>query len=542
MADFIITNISPLHKDATENPYESECGIVTGIQTNDAPVKMLLRLIARNRSDNPAKILSVTTKEAKEAFACFQDVIKKFSADDNILEPQFQEIDADEEHFASAIQKIISAVPRDAVVYIDTTGGFRNSSYLLTAVVRILEYSGIQVKKAVYSNHHSNPKTIIDVTDHYRLFDLINAANSFTSFGNSTELERFFQKKNNPRIQRVVAAMKEFSEAVAMCRTVGLDRILAEMNESLSSMGATEPHTEDEVLFSSISGLIRQKFGIPSPGSKIEYPEIIRWCLNNQMIQQAVTIYIEKIPAFLLEKQYFTVSETIRAHAEANRGVYDFAYRVLYIEFMQMQSPIAFYLQHSTVALRRAIADAASPAELPEEYLSVMHPMIRQSMNRIIGLKNLLYNEDGKRRANANDALPPELEQLKDKLAVSAADFLNQLRNLKPHEYHYLEAEARPDTPVYRSLQLNTIENLKAILETQTDCQVLRKIPDMQQILRDYYYIKEYLRNVINHAGSVPSVSEENAAYFRAHGYRTNENMSLAEASSILEEALVHLI
>ena len=64
----------------------------------------------------------------------------------------------------------------------------------------------------------------------------------------------------------------------------------------------------------------------------------------------------------------------------------------------------------------------------------------------------------------------------------------------------------------------------------------------MQQILRDYYYIKEYLRNVINHAGSVPSDSEENAAYFRAHGYRTDENMSLAEASSILTEALVHLI
>lgn len=227
------------------------------------------------------------------------------------------------------MQRIVRQIPPRAEVYIDTTESFRNASYILLAVVRILEYSGIHCVKAVYSNYHASPRRIEDVTNAYRLFDLINAANSFTAFGNSTELERFFREKDTPRIRRVVAAMKDFSKAVAMCRTSGLDGILAEMNESLSEIDAMEPRTEEEVLFCSISGLIRQKFGIPSPGGKIEYPEIIRWCLSNQMIQQAVTIYIEKIPAYLLEKRYFTVSEAIRAHAEANRGVYDFAYHVL---------------------------------------------------------------------------------------------------------------------------------------------------------------------------------------------------------------------
>ena len=476
MDRIIITNLSMIKEGAEELPYESDCGTVTGAQTNDAPVKARLLEAVQIAPRSPVTVLAVTTAEAQTAFTRLSGVLQAFAAERNISTPVLVRADITGHQLADAVLRIVQQIPPHAEVYIDTTGSFRSASYILLAVVRILEYSGIHCIKAVYSNYHTDPRRIEDVTNSYRLFDLINAANSFAAFGNSAELERFFWEKNNPRIQRVVAAMREFSEAVAMCRTVGLDHILAEMNECLSSMDAMEPHTEDEVLFSSISGLIRQKFGITSPGSKIEYPEIIRWCLNNQMIQQAVTIYIEKIPAFLLEKQYFTVSETIRMHAEANRGVYDFAYHVLYKEFMQMQSPIAFLLQHSTVALRRAIADAASPAELPEEYLSAMHPMIRLSMNRIIGLKNLLYNENGKRRANANDVLPPELERLKDKLAVSAADFLNQLRNLKPHEYHYLEAEVYPNAPVYRSLQLNTIENLEAILETQTDCQVLHII------------------------------------------------------------------
>ena len=285
-------------------------------------------------------------------------------AERSIPPPLLTRADITGHSLADAVQRIVRQIPPRAEVYIDTTGSFRNASYILLAVVRILEYSGIHCVKAVYSNYHASPRRIEDVTNAYRLFDLINAANSFTAFGNSTELERFFREKDNPRIRRVVTAMKDFSKAVAMCRTSGLDGILAEMNESLSEIDAMEPRTEEEVLFCSISGLIRQKFGIPSPGGKIEYPEIIRWCLSNQMIQQAVTIYIEKIPAYLLEKRYFTVSEAIRAHAEANRGVYDFAYHVLYKEFMQMQSPIAFFLQHSTAAQRRAVADAASSASI----------------------------------------------------------------------------------------------------------------------------------------------------------------------------------
>ncbi len=542
MKRVIITNLSILREGAPDLPYESECGTVVGAQTNDAPVKALLLEAAQSAPHSPVTVIAVTTAEAQTAFTRLGELLQAFAEKLSLPPPVLLRADITGHSLADAVQRIVRQIPPHAEVCIDTTGSFRNASYILLAVVRILEYSGIHCVKAVYSNYHAEPRHIEDVTNAYRLFDLINAANSFTAFGNSTELERFFREKDTPGIQRVVAAMKEFSEAVAMCRTAGLDRILAEMNESLAAMDAMTPTTEEEALFCSISGLIRQKFGIPSACGKIEYPEIIRWCLSNQMIQQAVTIYIEKIPAFLMEKQYFTVSEAICTRAEEKRGVYDFAYHVLYKEFMQMQSPIAFFLQHLTAAQRRAVAAAASPAELPEEFLSALHPTIRLSLNRIIRLKNRLFGEDGKRRADANDALPPELSRLKGKLAANAPDFLNQLQNLQPQEYHYLEAEARPDAPVYRSLQLNTIENLEAILGTQTDCQVLRRIPDMQRILRDYYYVKEYLRNVINHAGSAPSDSEENAAYFRAHGYCTDENMRLAAASSVLTEALEHLI
>ena len=298
------------------------------IQPVNAPAERL-PLLLEAAQGAPVTVIAVTTAEAQPAFTRLSRVLAAFAAERSIPPPLLTRADITGHSLADAVQRIVRQIPPRAEVYIDTTGSFRNASYILLAVVRILEYSGIHCVKAVYSNYHASPRRIEDVTNAYRLFDLINAANSFTAFGNSTELERFFREKDNPRIRRVVAAMKDFSKTVAMCRTSGLDGILAEMNESLSEIDAMEPRTEEEVLFCSISGLIRQKFGIPSPGGKIEYPEIIRRCLSNQMIQQAVTIYIEKAPAYLLEKRYFTVSEAIRAHAEANRGVYDFAYHAL---------------------------------------------------------------------------------------------------------------------------------------------------------------------------------------------------------------------
>ena len=168
MPNYIIASISTMLNEGKVYEYSSDTGIVTGKQTNEAPLKALIREIALSSSE-PTTIIAVVTKEAQNEFDNLKKEIRSFAQEEGIAAPGFEPVPVNADHFVSSIQRIIDFIPENGAVYVDTTGGFRNSAYLLMVVVRMLEYSGIEVKKAVYSNY--NKKKVIDVTETYRLFE-----------------------------------------------------------------------------------------------------------------------------------------------------------------------------------------------------------------------------------------------------------------------------------------------------------------------------------------------------------------------------------
>ena len=556
MPYYIITNISRFNKNAKEEPYETECGTVSGIQTNDAPVKLLLSLIAKESGGESAKIAAVVTAEAQETYQHFKNVIVSFAKQNSIPEPELIEVHADADRFASAVQQIISMIPAHANVYIDTTGGFRNSSYLLTAVVRILEYSGITLRKAVYSNYFSNPKKVLDVTNNYRLFNLINAANSFTSFGNASELAEFFQDKGTPEIRRVIDAMKAFSDAVALCRTSKLGLILNELNESLNAMQFAEEDEESAILFKSISGKIRSKFGIDDPDAEIGYPEIIRWCLDNQMIQQAVTIYTEKIPEYLFKNQYFQVSDDEYMRVEKSKKTYDeMHYALLYTGLMQIQpffasasTPIARFLKQTDPRTFKDIAETENTAMLLKRRPLLEGQIDKQTkagLRNIYRIKRALYDENGDRRSEteiqSNMEKNPDLADIMQRFKAKKAEgFLNDCKQLGQQEYELLQGDYQNDIVLYAEPHLNNITYLEDALKEHTEYSIA-DTGAMKQILADYYFIKNFLRNAFNHASDKQERTQEEKDYFAQQGYPTGTDLTLEDIIGIMDQALRNL-
>ena len=331
MANIIITNISTLSNDPKLWQYSSDLGIIDGVNTNEAPVKYLIRYIAKN-NQKIDKIIAVTTNEAEPALDALKASLKCFP----ISTPEPFMIKFKENKFAETIREVSNEFNSGDHVFIDTTGGFRNSSYFLMCVARILEYSGTDLIKAVYSKFEKdNPDNnrIIDVTDLYNMYDLINAVDAFTNYGNSHGLEQYFKDTDEPAVKEVISAMNAFSDMISLCRTSELSGILSKLNSSLDKLSKTDTDKADIILLKTLIPAVREKFYMKN--KRIEYPDIVRWCLDNRFIQQAVTIYVERMPEYFFSKNYITISDKMsdKIKTEKANSHFDINYEMFYNYF-----------------------------------------------------------------------------------------------------------------------------------------------------------------------------------------------------------------
>lgn len=576
MSNIILTNISRIKKGAPFGNYHTDdMGIIRGRYTNEAPVKYLLNSIYKGAFGADCTIIAVTTPEAQEAFIAFRRTIRRYCQRNNYSNLSIESIIYDK-NFGTVIAEIINRVKKKDRVYIDTTGGFRDSVYILMASVRIMEYSGVKLEKAVYSvlnnfkppkkNPNDAPKApkrkpnkpnrIDDITDTYNMFNLINAANSFTSLGNSQELASFFSECNNADIKGAIDVMNRFSDEVTLCRTSKLDSLISELNEILINIQNLNTDVETEILFKSISSVIREKFGVRA-GEKIDYLDVITWCLDNRMIQQAVTIYVEKIPEFLF-------STKVLLYNPANVSVtsfpktFDIYYNLLYNGFLKLTTSITLSQYPIGNLLLRLKKD--NPIVYKEictinsiNDLSIKDQLTtdeRRGILNLIRVKNVVFFEPNVRRTAEEIERKKQNTKLRDfantdifdSTATNTEAFVNRL--LQRKEYIcLLQGEFTRYTPkVWGVADVNVIEHLECVLSENKDMySVSSKINphDMKEVLRHLIYVKRYIRNALNHASEESRIADEYDEYFSGMDFNVvAAELSITEIESVIRKAV----
>lgn len=575
MSNIILTNISRIRKGAPFGNYHTDdMGIIRGRYTNEAPVKYLLNSIYKGTSGSDCTIIAVTTPEAQEAFIAFRKTIRRYCKRNNYLNLSIDSITYDE-NFGTVIAEIINKVTKGDRVYIDTTGGFRDAVYILMAAVRIMEYSGIRLEKAVYSvlNNVRLPKKsqvgapqeckakprkvnrIDDITDTYNMFNLINAANSFSSLGNSKELASFFSECSNSDIKRAIDVMNRFSDEVTLCRTSKLDSLISELNEILINIQNLHTDVETEILFKSISGVIREKFGVRA-GEKIDYLDVITWCLDNRMIQQAVTIYVEKMPEFLFSTKALSYNPA-NVNVASFPKTFDIYYNLLYNGFLKLttsitlsQYPIGNLLLrlkkdnpvvYKEICIVNNINDLSIKAQLSSDE--------RRGILNLIRVKNALFSEPNVRRMAEEIESKKQNTKLRDfvdtdifeNMATNTEAFVNGL--LQKKEYIcLLQGEFTPYTPnVWSVADINVVEHLERVLSENKDMYSLgSKINpnDMKEVLSRLIYVKRYVRNALNHASEESRIADEYDEYFSEMGFNVSAELSVTEIESVIRKAV----
>lgn len=266
-------------------------GTVSGVQTCEAPLRYLLGTFPP-----VSEVLCIVTPVGRKTVSAVEQIVKAASPATAVTEIPF----ADGEDFSSGpLTRIMGEVARGDEILLELTGGLRDAVMQLLLTSRALSFSGIPTAGAVYSNFGT--REIVDCFDLIGLFDLLGGMQELASFGSVKALRDYYARRSgrSPEITALLDAMEKLHEDITLCRTGKIDQRIAAFNKAVD--GAENC---SDRLMAALIPAFRAKFG-----RKLNVPSLIRWCINSDMLQQALTLYRERIPGYLLERSILSVKE-----------------------------------------------------------------------------------------------------------------------------------------------------------------------------------------------------------------------------------------
>ena len=266
------------------------------------------------------------------------------------------------------------------------------------------------------------------------MFDLVGGMQEMSSFGNVRTLRKYFgAEPQDERIGELLDALEALNEAITLCRTSKVSGCLERFIHAVNEVKSCDNPLVRQLTPAFDSIFRERKFKIRS---------LIRWCLERDMYQQAVTLYIECIPTEIF--------------------------------------------------------------------------------------KNIVQKKQ------ENHLFNPKYD---DKTRFSDADeFFCYLLNASRY------TSASKGSSDQYAMQVYTIENLETCFPSAPfELKPGYKIHKLQNIARDYLYIK-LLRNMINHAQTTGTESTEQAVeYLKGCGYCSPDAVDLKTLRTVMEIALNNL-
>ena len=206
-------------------------------------------------------------------------------------------------------------------VYVDYTSGLRDTSLMMTTIIRFLEFSGHSCEKIVYSNYFDSPKRIVDIHFIYDMFQMINGTSEFISYGSAKQLMHLFENADvSSSARELVKALGVFSETIRLNKVGDVDDAVKKVVNCISDFSESDEGQKlyDELLRYLLptiknklyidTGVVDESrdrliIRLPSGEEQVHYPTLIRWCVDNDLLQQALTLYVEKMPIFYFQKR-----------------------------------------------------------------------------------------------------------------------------------------------------------------------------------------------------------------------------------------------
>lgn len=216
-----------------------------------------------------------------------------------------------------AIYKVLQHINSDDHLYIDMTGGMRDTAMLLITTARYLrDIRQIDTPQVLYAEtvtpYNVKPSQYAprDCNQLYKLFDLISATDEFFSTGSARKLQKYFAETSDPDVQELLKRINTFSSDLALSRTGKIKKDLQNLRKVLNAIKVPqdEPSSINDLFFN----LLKERFDDEFSGSKDKdsssrvrkeelFPYQIEWCVKHNLYQQALTLLAENMPQFVCD-------------------------------------------------------------------------------------------------------------------------------------------------------------------------------------------------------------------------------------------------
>lgn len=382
-------------------------------------------------------------------------------------------------------------------LWIDTQGGFRDVVMVFTAIISLLREQGIE-PKGIYSirfhrdSTKENPCPIIEQTKKYAIFKFVSAMQEFMDFGKATGFKEYYGEESE-----FVRVVDNIAGAIQMCQPQKFEESLRKFAEYLNS----GRYKNDDLYLQNFVGFMKRDYGVllEEPDNIIEQ---IRWCVRKEFYQQAITIYIERMPKYY--NDHGIVKLNVDSERKTIRG------KNLYAD--------AFYETIFDEMLRDADDMLRDADDALNNILNGLAEMLREengkntSVNKVQKIKQFLDREletNGlpQNVHNAIDRLMKEIDERFDcegerkhpegARETNVRGYINTMCNKqgKGRRYQLLYGKERKKEETY-------IKKIRAIKEAKRKESALVKH-------MEYYLAMKILRNRMNHANGDKIEEEE---------------------------------
>ena len=460
---------------------------------------------------------------------------------------------------------------REINVYIDANGGIRYVMVMLTSIMNVLEsqYNNIKLQ-SVYSTIFDDSKTkkVRDTKSTYISAQLVAAVNEFTNYGRISSLENYFDMRHSMDnskdtwlmwndIDKCIEKLSEISEALQLCRSsvilelfygksdsseFGINAILNKFKEEYKNSDFA-----DAKIFSYVIDIINKQYAylyenIDENDNKDainNLPRVIKWCVDKDYIQQAITIYIEKMPEYYFHNEYIdkkivdlnNVEIGQMDSSKVSKGFYTELYeycagnvkeesfcdkvkqKVLKIwnKAKTQSSKESAFIREMNLALDKKI-DADLKKAL-EEVKEIVAFYINNNKPPVIKLKN-------------NGEHPIKAGKLEG--------FMNSLDNGNKNDLYAIIYKCENN----EEKQSNTYEKKVSAIENLVRGKVKMKNSDKLIHAMKYYLAVKLIRNRVNHASEKDISEDEKMAISKMEEYGIIIDMNFENIKNILLQGI----
>ena len=508
---------------------------IEAIHTNESILKCVSHIKSVKETGGINKIVALVSNKVKndciEAYQstaldyycckvqeCFGDIeIVKISIETD-------SVDSVPVKEAVILKQICEQISKKDVVYIDSAGGARTTSSLIQLFTKILKYNGIKNPYSLYSDIQ-NGAQIYDTTSFQKMTDIADSMNEFMTTGKSDQLQKYFSDKSlKQAYSDLLKTMTEFSDKIRLGVVDSLDSSVENLRICIDKCQKVSVDSEDEigtVIINEFLPTIEEKL-LGDMQEGIDYLKIVKWCIDNGLIQQAITVFNEKIPRYILNKGYIKVSDSMRNLCVENKKEYDWEYVSFwnYLAGCRIERPENPLIdEFKAVLLDGKSTKNSEINKVVKDLKKMPYPI---PLNYELNPKyKCLYKLNCKKKNAFYNSICNDLNII--------AELIGLDREKRTDE------KKREDNFNSKFVGIKNIEN--GIIPEGFSFSIKKE--KIVTILYGYSYIKA-LRNQINHASAEENLNEEQKNILAKYGYNFDD-FSLKIVKANIENAILAL-